>query len=74
MSKFGLKCMEVCITSVLQNGSLCLVLKTLEAPAPLSGGHLKPGLIVDMRTSVVLSSEQACCQMSLPLLNTGTAS
>lgn len=63
------------MTSALQNVNLCLVLTTLETPVPLAGGHLKPGLIVDMRTtSVVLNSEWARCQMALPLLNAGTAS
>lgn len=70
MSKFLLKCMKVCKTSALQNVNLCLVLTILETPVPLIGGQLKPGLIMDMgTTSVVLSSEWACCQMSLPLLN-----
>lgn len=68
VSKFGLKCMKVCTTSALQNVKLWLVLMTLETPVPLAGGHLKPGLIMDMgTTSVVLNSEWEC-QMSLPLL------
>lgn len=65
VSKFGLKCMKVCMISVQENVGLCLMLRSLETSVPLAGGHLKPGLIVDMETtSVGLISEWACCQIS----------